>query len=201
MRDAWESWNEERKVTGIMGETSKSKKRRIDEDWFNKYAPEHLSGIDIGCSDDPLNHTFRRWDIQFGDGDATNMDGVPNEIFQTIYCSHILEHLKNPRLAIKRWYELLKPSGHLIICVPHRDLYEKKRFPPSNWNHDHKYFWLPDEEDAPGTKSLRKEILSAIPNANIVSFRVLEEGYDYTLENHEHPIGEFSIEAIVRKDF
>ena len=141
-KDPWEAWTEERKRTGIMGETSKARERRLKEGWFDKYAPEGLSGIDLGCSDDPLNHTFRRWDIQFGDGDATIMEGIPDNTFQTVYASHLLEHVRYPSLAIKKWFDILKPGGHLIICVPHRDLYEKKRFPPSNWNHDHKCFWL-----------------------------------------------------------
>lgn len=197
--DLFDAWTAERKKTGIMGETSKSRNRRLGEGWFEKYAPEHLSGIDIGCSDDPLNHTFRRWDVQFGDGDATFMEGVPNNLFQTVYASHILEHLVYPAQAIKRWYEICKPGGHVIIVAPHRDLYERRRILPSQWNHDHKYFWLPDKEDLPCTKSLKKEILFAVPSANIVSFRVLDEGYNYSMGNHEHPVGEFSIEAIVRK--
>jgi SAM-dependent methyltransferase len=197
----WESWAAERKRTGIMGETSKAKSRRLRENWFEKYAPEQKSGIDIGCSDDPLNHTFRRWDIQFGDGDATFMEGVPNGVFHSVYASHVLEHLIHPAKAIERWYDILSPGGHLTIVVPHRDLYEKRRVLPSNWNHDHKYFWLPEEEDLPCTKSLRKEILKRIPNANIVSFRVIDDGYNYSLGKEEHPIGEYSIEAIIQKPF
>lgn len=195
----WEAWTRERRRTGIMGETSKARKRRDREQWDLLYAPFDLSGIDIGCSDDPLNHTFRRWDIAFGDGDATEMAGIPPNQFYTVYASHVLEHLHFPRRAIQRWYEILMPGGHLIICVPHRDLYERKRFLPSNWNHDHKSFWLPDDEDPPCTKCLRKEILEAVPNADIVSYRVLDEGYDYSLPKDHSAIGEFSIEAIVRK--
>lgn len=185
--------------TGFKGETSKSHQRRVREGWFEKYAPEDKIGIDIGCSIDPLNQTFRRYDFAFGDPDATHMDGMPSNLFHTVYASHILEHISYPQTAIRRWYEILKPGGHLIIVVPHRDLYEKKRFTPSMWNKDHKYFWLPDVEEPPATKSLKKEVLAAIPNADIVEFRVLDEGYDYSLSKDEHPIGEFSIECIIRK--
>lgn len=196
----WQQWQEERLRTGIMGETSKSKARREREGWFATYAPDHLSGIDLGCQDDPLNHTFRRWDICFGDSDATEMEGVPDEQFWTVYASHILEHLSFPRRAIKRWYDICKTGGHLIICVPHRDLYERKLMLPSRWNHEHKYFWLPDREEPPCTKCLKKEILAAIPDANIVSYRVLDEGYNHDIGPDEHPVGEFSIEAIIRKE-
>lgn len=195
----WETASLDMEQKNYRGETGKSRNRRLKENWFEKFAPENQTGIDIGCNDDPLNETFRRYDVIFGDGDATNMVGVPDNVFHTVYASHVLEHLQFPQKAIRRWYQILKPGGHLIIVVPHRDLYEKKRFPPSNWNPEHKYFWLPEDEDPPATKNLKKEVLLAIPNANIVQFRVLDDGYDYSLENNEHAIGEFSIECIVKK--
>lgn len=196
---AWQRINQDVEEKGYRGETGKCRQRRLKEFWFEKYAPEDKIGIDIGCQEDPLNHTFRRFDWVYGDGDATEMIGVPNNTFWTVYASHVLEHLQYPQKAIRRWYEITRPGGHLIIIVPHRDLYERKRFPPSNWNPEHTYFWLPDAEDPPMTKSLKKEVLTAIPNAEIVQFRVLDDGYDYTIPPDCHAIGEFSIECIVKK--
>jgi SAM-dependent methyltransferase len=181
-----------------MSETSKAKNRRTKEGWFNKYAPDHLSGIDLGCRNDPLNHTFRRWDLIFGDSDATFMKGVPDESFYTVYASHILEHLNNPVIAITNWYRILKKDGHLIICVPHRDLYEGKKTLPSKWNHTHVTFWLPEKKEPPHTLPLRQTVLEAIPNANIVSFKVLKDGW-VKVPSNKHPVGEYSIEIIVKK--
>lgn len=181
------------------GETHKSRERRQREGWFEKYAPVDKAGLDIGCRDDPLNWTFRRWELAFGDGDATDLEGVPAETYYTVYASHVLEHIPFHRKALKRWYEVLKPGGHLIIVVPHRDLYEKKKSLPSSWNQEHVRFWLPEEEDPPSTLSLKKEILLAIPNANIVLLRVLDEDYEPGSGPIGHPIGEYSIEAIVQK--
>ena len=90
---------------GIMGETSKSHKRRLKEGWFDKYAPSNKSGLDIGCGKDPLNDTFRRWDKILGDGDATDLDGIDG-VFHTVYASHVLEHVRFPSRAVKRWYEV-----------------------------------------------------------------------------------------------
>jgi hypothetical protein len=45
--------------------------------------------------------------------------------------------------------------------------------------------------------SLKGEVLAAIPNADIVSFRVLDEDYDD--QGTKHPTGEYSIEIIIRK--
>ena len=47
------------------GETSKAHNRRLEEGWFEKYAPPDRIGLDIGCGEDPLNKTFRRWGSNF----------------------------------------------------------------------------------------------------------------------------------------
>ena len=181
-----------------MAEVIKARKRRLAEGWFEKYCPENKCGIDIGCGDDPVNETFRRWDQKFGDGDATFMKGVSDNKFWTVHASHVLEHLHDPVTGIKNWFRILHPGGHLIICVPHRDLYEKKKTLPSQWNFDHKAFWLPESEESPDTRSLKGSILQAIPNANIVSLIVLNEGWVPKPQN-EHSCGEYSIEAIIKK--
>ena len=188
------------KFSDFNGETGKAYARRLSEGWFDKYAPEDKVGLDIGCGTDPLNQTFRRYDQIFNDGDANYLDGIPSNMYWTVYASHVLEHMKYPRVAIKRWYEVVRPGGHLIISLPHRDLYEKKKMLPSNWNEDHKYFWLPDDEEPPCTKSLRKEILAAIPNADIVYLEVMKHDYVESFNLEGHPAGEYSIEAVIKKN-
>jgi len=181
-----------------MGEVSKAHARRLKENWFEKYCPEDKCGIDIGCQHDPINQTFRRWDIIFGDGDATHMAAVPDNKFWTVHASHVLEHLDDPVLAIRNWYRILRNGGNLIILVPHRDLYEKKLDLPSRWNQHHKTFWLPEKEQAPHTRSLKHIILEAIPEPNIISFRILDEGF-HSESDSKHSTGEYSIEAIIQK--
>ena len=179
------------------GEVSKARERRLETKWFQKYANEFRSGIDIGCGKDPLNETFRRWDMKFGDGDATHMNGVPNNKFHTVHASHVLEHLDDPITAIKNWFRILHPKGHLIILVPHRDLYEKRTGLPSNWNHNHKTFWLPEAPNPPDTWSFKNTIIEAIGEPDFLSFEVLDAGYQRN--GRGHPQGEYSIEAIIQK--
>ena len=180
-----------------MAETRKSYIRRVREGWFDKYVSTYLSGIDIGCGFDPLNETFRRYDIIYGDGDAQKMLGVPSDSFHTVYASHVLEHMHDPIEAFHNWYRICKSPGHIIVCVPQRDLYEKKHDLPSNWNADHKTFWLPEKGEPPITKGLREVVLHAVPYANIVDLRVLDE--HWVSNGEDHSSGEYSIEVIVNK--
>ena len=42
----------------------------------------------------------------------------PDESFDVVIASDILEHIKDDRLALKEWRRILKPGGHLIVFVP-----------------------------------------------------------------------------------
>lgn len=42
----------------------------------------------------------------------------PDDHFDVIYCSHILEHIQEDRVAMKELYRVLKPKGWAIIMVP-----------------------------------------------------------------------------------
>jgi SAM-dependent methyltransferase len=183
----------------FVGETAKAHNRRLNEGWFEKFAPENLPGIDIGCGIDPLNNSFMLWDQMYGCGDATYMDGVPDNTFNTVYASHVLEHVINPIEAVTNWWRILQPGGNLIINVPHRDLYERKKELPSRYNPDHKTFWLPMESEEPHTLSLANVIGTATGQTNFL-LRVLQEEYCNPGED-KHAGGEYSIEAIVQKPF
>ena len=40
--------------------------------------------------------------------------------FDAVYAGEIIEHLPEPHLALRRWVELLKPNGRLIVTTPNR---------------------------------------------------------------------------------
>lgn len=185
-----------------MSETQKAFNRRTEEGWFGKYLEE--LGIDIGCGDDSVSESFRKWDLIFGDTDAQKMEGVVDESYSTVYASHILEHLSDPIEALHNWYRILKSGGYLIVVVPHRDLYEKKKELPSQFSNEHKTFWLPDSEGRTAlwqhdTWSLRDTIELALPPEGweIEVLRTLDT--QYNSNGGKHPTGEYSIEVIVKK--
>src|SRR5688572_21561437 len=92
-------------------------------------------GIDIGCGPDPVMPEVCRFDVD--DGDANVITRHVREQFDYVYSSHCLEHMRDPRAALREWWQLVKPGGHLFFIVPDEDLYEQGMF-PSRFNADHK---------------------------------------------------------------
>jgi SAM-dependent methyltransferase len=182
--------------TGI-GETGKARARRLASGWFEKYIDFAAPGLDIGCGNDPLTvNLFRGWDLP--DGDATLLAGLADASFQTVYASHVLEHIRYVDLGLRHWWRVLRPGGRLIVIVPHRDLYEKRLRLPSIWNPDHKHFWLPETTDPPDTLNFRDTLRSALPDAVWEEFVVRNDGWASNGPD-EHSSGEYSIEAVLRK--
>lgn len=186
-----------------MAETKKAFERRKKEGFFEKYVKGTVIDIGVGRIDtydgvDPLTPDCDTWDKD--NGNAETMNGVGNETYDTVYTSHLLEHLNNPITAIQNWFRILSKGGYLIISVPHRDLYERKKTLPSNWNLDHKFYLLPDTEEAPHTKSFKKLIEEALEGQNysIKSIKVQDTCTNHDKPN-EHGNGEYSIEAIIYK--
>jgi SAM-dependent methyltransferase len=180
-----------------MAETLKSQERRIRERFFGKYCQGH--GIDIGCGDDPLTPSVDRWDVD--NGDATYVAGIEPNTYDFVYTSHLLEHLFYPVVAIKRWWEILKPGGYLIIVVPHKELYERKDclVPPLGGDR-HKMFFLPDRADPPHTLGLLDTVnlaLGAEPR-EFIYMAMCDEGR-IAVDEQTHPQGEYQIELVIRK--
>lgn len=110
-----------------------------------------------------------------------------------VYSSHVLEHITDYKASIKEWLRVTKPGGYIITVVPHRDLYEKKEFPPSRFNGDHKRFYTP--------ASLLKEFEDSLP---INSFRVRhmrdnDIGHDYSDPQEVHGKWLYEIELVIQK--
>ncbi|NIM12123.1 MAG: methyltransferase domain-containing protein [Candidatus Aminicenantes bacterium] len=112
--------------------------------------PLYVQGklLDIGCGEKPYlemaspyvtGHIgIDRWDTY---SDKSNIDifstayEIPckNESFDSVLCTDVLEHLKEPGLALAEAYRILKPGGFGIYTVPlfwhlHEEPYDYYRF-------------------------------------------------------------------------
>ncbi|GHE60246.1 MAG: class I SAM-dependent methyltransferase [Bacteroidota bacterium] len=81
---------------------------------LNGFNPDHLYGLDISpeaisnCKSNGLKNAFVM------DGHSPDFD----QQFDIIVASDNLEHLKDDKLALKNWFNTLKPGGRLYVFVP-----------------------------------------------------------------------------------
>ena len=210
-----------------LGNNSRAHARRIKEGFYEKYIVGR--GIDIGCSDynraisDNVdlynNYQTGKMEVAIC-GDATFMKEVEGESYDFVIASHILEHIVSPDVAIKNWFRILKPGGHMVICVPERDLFEFRTELPSYKNEDHKWYFKIDKSEPPVTLSLKWLIIGCLehdPSFQLEYIKVCSEGCEEVPPKNprlktgrkkrrikkpkkpQYPDGECQIEAVVKK--
>jgi 2-polyprenyl-3-methyl-5-hydroxy-6-metoxy-1,4-benzoquinol methylase len=83
-------------------------------------------GVEISKTMAELAH--RHYDVQTIAGDWVVQDY--DQLFDAIYCSHVIEHIPDPSNWMKRFREVLKPDGILCLSVPNVDSIDRifKRF-------------------------------------------------------------------------
>ena len=175
-------------------ETSKARERRLRENFFDLYC--NGKGLDVGFGGDPVTKNADGYDFEHGD--AQYLKSVKNNSYDYVYSSHTIEHLPDPSVAIRNWYRVIKPGGYLIIYLPHRELYEKKKTLPSRFNPNHLHFFLPEDDEKPDTIGIIPLIKRSIRNFELVYIKECNEGHTIT-DPLLHSDGEYSIEVVIRK--
>ena len=176
------------------GETSKARNRRIKEGFFDIYCIG--KGLDIGFGGDLITENADGFDFEHGD--AQDLKSIADNAYDFVYSSHTIEHLPDPSMAIKNWFRVLKPGGYLIVYLPHRDLYEKKKTLPSRFNPTHLNFFLLDQDENPNTIGVVPLIERTLTGYEIVYAKECSEGHTIT-DPLIHSDGEYSIEVVIKK--
>jgi SAM-dependent methyltransferase len=96
--------------------------------------------LDVGCADDilPLPNTIG-FDLPDGGGDDLTKFYPPNS-FDVVTGSQVLEHMRDPVVALHSWLKVVKPGGYIVASVPSWELYEKRVW-PSEYNAGHISTW------------------------------------------------------------
>lgn len=176
------------------GETTKSFARRMRENFFDKYC--NGEGLDVGYGGDIIKPDCSGWDLR--NGDAQYLAGIADESFDYVYSSHCLEHMYDVRVALKNWFRVVRKGGYLLLAIPHRDLYEKKKQFPSRWNSDHKHMFLIGRAEPPDTLDIVEEIRESLKNYDIKYVKTCDEGHTIT-DPLKHSDGEYQIEIVIQK--
>jgi SAM-dependent methyltransferase len=192
-----------------MKECSKSIPRRLSQpNFINKYFVGH--GLDVGGKPDPLAlytelftriDSVRTWDRE--DGDAQFLVGVADGTYDFVHSSHCLEHLDDPREALRNWLRAVKSGGHVIVLVPDEDLYEQGKF-PSTFNRDHRWTFTMCKSHSWSPRSINVLTLVSLlgAEADVLKVERLDATFRRALPRFDQtitPVGECGIEIVLRK--
>jgi SAM-dependent methyltransferase len=131
-----------KKVTGDIGTDNETNRHKWIEATLKKIPPG-LRILDAGAGSQPfrrfcshleyVSQDFGKYDgkgnavgLQTTDFDYGKTDIIsdiigipqPDQSFDAVMCTEVLEHLPTPDLAIKEFARLLKGGGHLILTAP-----------------------------------------------------------------------------------
>jgi len=92
--------------------------------------------LDVGCASNPLNKALPELKVTatdlFYQGDGVIRADVyelpfKNNSIEQVYCWCLLEHLQEPKRAMKELNRVLKEGGKILLSteMPHRDFYTK----------------------------------------------------------------------------
>ena len=75
--------------------------------------------------------------------DAQKLDLFGTESMDSVFSSHVLEEFEDTEAVLAEWWRLVKPGGHLILHLPHKDLYPKMG--EKGANKEHKHDFVPED--------------------------------------------------------
>ena len=105
-------------------------------------------------------------------------------------------------LALRGWFELVRPPGYLVIVVPDEDLYEQGTW-PSRFNCDHRWTFTIAKRWSWSPRSLNiiDVLLENLSGFSLVRVGLLDEQYDYAIVGTDQSCGpaEVAIEVILQK--
>lgn len=176
-------------------ETQRSHLDRLFNGFYNRYMSG--KGLDIGYKGsvkdaEPVLPSAIGVDMDYPGYNGSILP-FPDSSQDYVFASHVLEHIYNPIETIEEWFRVLKTGGYLVICVPHKYLYEKKLDLPSQYNEDHKRFYTPG--------LLLNEIdVALVPNSwRLRYMRDNDDGFNYQLPSEQHSSGAYEIECVIQK--
>jgi len=169
-------------------ETTKAMKRRFAEHdaggfhWRDVFRGQML---DVGCGPDKLKFdTCIGFDEENGDANHLS-DYFPANSLHVLHGSHVLEHMADPRAALRDWLTLVKPGGYVVQTVPDIGAYERFEY-PSKYNPDHRSSWSMIYLGScfPIHCHIPTFLADFSSVAEVLLARYVEVGYDWKLGRH-----------------
>jgi len=113
----------------------------------------------------------------------------PDGSFDTVFASHVIEHLNDPTRAIRECARVLKPGGLLLVATPTKPPFFAELI---NWWHHSELKKLGETQNAFSARSLRRLVDRAVSSdpathwrlVDCRGFRLLSCRSKSTLEDH-----------------
>jgi SAM-dependent methyltransferase len=67
--------------------------------------------------------------------EASNLSKIPDESYDFVLASHVLEHLANPLRGLEEWKRVLRTGGAMVVIAPDRRATFDRRRPPTAFEH------------------------------------------------------------------
>jgi predicted SAM-dependent methyltransferase len=119
----------------IKGETDHCRDRLI------KYCQGQ--GVDLGCGNSKIKIDTIGIDLYHPEADmhadVRDLSFYPDNYFDYVYSSHMLEELQNTEATLKGWLRILKPAGYLVLYQADKELYYPIGHPLCNTSHQHHF--------------------------------------------------------------
>jgi SAM-dependent methyltransferase len=122
-------------------------------------------------------------------GEGGDLSFVDSDSYDAVLSSHVLEHLANPVGALREWLRVLRPSGHMLIVLPHKEGCADHRRPTTSLEH-----MLEDAEATAGEDDMTHadEVLAlhdlardpAVPDREALRQRLLANPANRAMHHH-----------------
>ena len=92
----------------------------------------HFIGVDNGHHAREFGWEYKP-DVHVEDCARSNL--FRDESMDAVFSSHLLEDIEDYRGALKEWWAVIKPRGHLVLYLPDEDEYPGVGQPGANRDH------------------------------------------------------------------
>ena len=131
----------------------------------------HFIGVD-NCTDTKLFGARFRPDVPVDTCEALPL--FATESMDFVFSSHLLEHIEDHKAALAEWWRVIKEGGHLVLYLPHKDLYPN--IGQRGANPDHKHDFDPEDVIAAVQRVARR----AGQSYDLLEYETRGEGIEYS---------------------
>ena len=125
---------------------------QLESMYLSNVSPGRLLEIGFGSGQFLKKMQLCGWEVEGVDFDSKAVEGVktrygfsvhvgslesigyPDNSFDAITMSHVIEHVHDPVALLKECYRILKPAGYLVVTTPNINSWGHKKF-EENWIH------------------------------------------------------------------